>query len=65
MSSKRSFVQFLVGLLAPFVLVFGGAGLTVWGWKADWSWLLWTGAITVGAGLLWGAVLLLFHGPLD
>lgn len=63
MSDQRGFVRFLVALLMPFVLVLAGAGLAALGFTQEWWWLFWTGLIVTGAGVLWGAILLLFHGP--
>lgn len=65
MSERRGFAKFLIGLLAPFVLILAGAGLAALGFTQAWWWLFWTGLIVAAAGVLWGAILLLVHGPTD
>lgn len=49
----KSLARFLVALLAPFVFVFGGAGLIAVGLEHEIEFLLWTGLILLAAGLLW------------
>jgi hypothetical protein len=65
MSDKRSFVRFLVYVFAPIALILAGAGLAALGITMGWTILLWAGLIVAAAGLIWGAFLLLFHGPVD
>lgn len=50
----KSLVRFLVGLLAPFILIFGGAALVGIGVEYDVNVLAWIGGIAVVCGLLWG-----------
>ena len=54
------FFRFVVSLLMPVVLIFGGGGLAVFGIEQDWSWLVWLGLIVVGAGILWGVIIFLW-----
>ena len=56
----RDLLRFIVGLLAPFILIFGGAGLVALGFEYQKTFLLWTGGVVALAGVLWGAFLLLF-----
>ncbi len=65
MSELRGFVKFLVAVLAPILLVLGGAGLSALGISMGWYFLLWTGLIIAGIGLVWGIVFLLLFGPTD
>lgn len=65
MSEKRGFIAFLVNLLAPFVLIALGAGMVGIGFSQGMNWLTISGGVVAGCGVLWGAFLLLFHGPLD
>lgn len=59
MSEKRGFVGFLIALLAPFVLVFSGAGLAALGFTNGWNVLTIIGGIVLAAGLIWGLILFL------
>lgn len=65
MSEKRSFVRFLVTLIAPFVLIVVGAAMVGLGFSQGWSGLTVPGLVIAGAGVLWGGLVLLFNGPLD
>jgi hypothetical protein len=65
MSEKRSFVQFLIHVFAPIALILVGAGLAGLGITMGWTILLWAGLIVAAIGLIWGAILMLFHGPID
>jgi hypothetical protein len=65
MRELRGLVKFLVAVLAPILLVLGGAGLAALGVSTGWYVLLWTGLIIAGIGLIWGIVFLLLHGPTD
>lgn len=58
----KRFIRFVLGLLAPFILVFGGAGLVGLGLEHDLRFLVWAGAIATACGLLWGCWLLLLDG---
>lgn len=49
----KTLARFLVALLAPFVLIFGGAGLVGLGLDREVPFLIWTGLVVLGAGLLW------------
>ena len=50
--------RFILGLLAPFILVFGGGALVGLGVEYDSTTLVWMGGIAVVCGLLWGCWLL-------
>ncbi len=65
MSSKGDFGRFLVGILAPFVLILLGAGVTALGLKLGWSILIWGGLLALAAGLIWGLILFFAGDPLD
>ncbi|MEM7303588.1 MAG: hypothetical protein AAF468_21115 [Pseudomonadota bacterium] len=54
-SMVKSILNGLMSVLAPIILIGGGALLTGWGATNGWTPLIWTGLIVVGAGLLWGA----------
>ncbi|MEE4300079.1 MAG: hypothetical protein V2J24_11620 [Pseudomonadales bacterium] len=49
----KELARFLVVLLAPFVLIFGGAGVIALGVEREIEFLIWTGLIVLGSGLLW------------
>ena len=55
----KSFMRFLLGLFAPLILVFGGAGLAGLGAEYDFDALIWAGGIAIVSGLLWGCWILL------
>ena len=65
MGEKRSFLRFVVGVLAPIFLIVVGAAIAAGGLSQGWSFLIWSVVIVAGVGLLCGIVLLLLHGPLD
>jgi len=65
MSSKKEFTSFLIMVLAPFVLIFIGAGMVGLGFTQGWNALIIPGFVVAGVGLLWGLGVLLFNGPLD
>ena len=65
MSEKRSCLLFLIGILMPILLIVVGAALAALGFTQGWAFLVWTGLIVAGVGLLWGIVLVLMHGPLE
>lgn len=58
-SETRGFVRFLVALIAPFILVLGGAGLASLGFTNGWTILGVAGLIITGVGLLWGILMLI------
>ena len=58
----KTFVRFVVGLLAPFALIFGGAALLGFGVEHEYEVLAWSGGIATLCGLLWGCWLLLLDG---
>ena len=58
----HEFVRFLVGLLAPFVFVFGGAGLVGIGLEYDINILVWAGGIATICGLLCGCWMFFLDG---
>lgn len=55
-------MRFVVGLLAPFILIFGGGGLIGIGVEYEFEILAWVGAVSTVCGLLWGGWLLLLDG---
>lgn len=65
MTEKNGFAKFFVALLMPFLLILIGAGLAALGITMGWTILFWAGLIVAAIGLLWGAILMLFHGPVD
>ena len=62
---RRGFITFLVMLAMPFLLIFGGVGVVALGVSMSSLFVIVFGAVLVLAGLLWGGILLLWHGPLD
>ena len=58
----KEIVRFILGLLAPFILIFGGGGLLGFGIEHDYDVLAWAGAIATLSGLLWGGWLLFLDG---
>jgi hypothetical protein len=50
----KGFLKSLMGILAPFILVFGGAGLVGLGIEWKINFLVWTGGITILIGLILG-----------
>lgn len=55
----RGIIRFIFVLFMPVILVVGGAGLLVLGLDHDSKFLVWTGLITGGVGILWGLFLFL------
>lgn len=58
----KQLVRFVLGLLAPFILIFGGGGLVGIGIEYELPIIGWIGAVSGACGLLWGAWLLLLDG---
>ncbi len=58
----KQIIRFVVGLLAPFILILGGGGLIGIGVEYEFEILAWVGAVSVVCGLLWGGWLLLLDG---
>lgn len=54
----KDLIRFLVGLFAPFALIFGGAAIVGAGTHFSIPFLIWTGAVVVLAGIVWGAFLM-------
>ena len=50
----KNLFKSLMGILAPFILVFGGAGLVGLGIEWKINFLVWTGGITILIGLILG-----------
>ena len=50
----KGFLKSLMGILAPFILVFGGAGLVGLGIEWKINFLVWTGGISILIGLILG-----------
>ncbi len=65
MAEKQGLIKLIVGLLFPFILVLGGAGLAVLGLMQGWLVLVLTGLIVVAAGVLWSVVVLDLANPFD
>ncbi len=61
----KDLLRSLVGIAAPFILIFGGAGIAGLGLEYKIEFLLWTGGISVVSGLIWGCWLLLLNGGWD
>ncbi|MEM7084199.1 MAG: hypothetical protein AAF465_15830 [Pseudomonadota bacterium] len=53
--------KFLLGLAVPVVLVLIGAGLIAAAMHFEVMALFWVGGVVAAAGVLWGAILVLFH----
>ena len=49
----------------PILLIVVGAALAALGFTQGWAFLVLTGLIVAGVGLLWGIVLVVMHGPLE
>ncbi len=50
-------LRFLMGLLAPIILIIAGAGVAAAGIDLAVSFLFWAGALLVVAGVIWGLFL--------
>lgn len=64
-NSMKEIIRFLVGLAAPFILIFGGAGLVGIGVEYDIDILGYAGAIITVCGLLWGCWLWLLGSSMS
>ena len=60
----KGFLKSLMGILAPFILVFGGAGLVGLGIEWKFNFLVWTGGITILIGLILGFFMYFSDGDL-
>lgn len=60
MSVFKEIVRFLFALFAPLILIFAGAAVAVWGGSNDWQFVMWTGLVVAGAGIVWGLILFMF-----
>jgi len=58
-------MAFLISVLVPVILIFGGAGIVGLGFNMGNLPVMIVGGVLVLAGVLWGGFLLLWHGPLD
>jgi hypothetical protein len=56
----KSFFTWLVSLVLPVVLVVLGGAVAGLGLVQGWTWLIWTGLIVAGIGILWGICLFAF-----
>ncbi len=56
----KSFATWLLSLIIPVVLVLLGAAIAGVGLTQGWSWLIWTGLVVAGIGVLWGICLFAF-----
>lgn len=65
MKKKRSALGILIGLLMPFILILGGAGLSALGIMQGSLWLIVTGLVLVAAGVLWAVVMVDLANPFD
>lgn len=54
----KRFIRFLLAVAAPYILVFGGAGVAGLGITWEVLWLFWAGAVLVVAGLGWIGLIL-------
>ena len=62
----KDIIRFIFfGLLAPILLVVGGALITGWGLTNDWPVLIWGGIIILGVGILWAILVLFWSGALQ
>ena len=61
----KGLARFLLGLFAPVILIVLGCLITGWALTNDYAIFFWTGLVMVGAGILWGAVLMSYYGPID
>lgn len=50
----KKIIRFIVGLAAPFILVFSGAGLIGYGIENEYETLAWIGLVVTVCGLIWG-----------
>lgn len=46
-------LRFILSILAPFILIAAGAGIVALGFMTSWIWLVYTGAVVAGIGVLW------------
>lgn len=58
----KQLLRFIVGLLAPFILIFGGGGLIGVGIEYEFEIVAWAGLAASVCGLLWGCWLLFMDG---
>ena len=65
MAEKQGLIRLIVGLLFPFILVLGGAGLATFGLTQGWLVLIVTGLIVAAAGVLWSVLVLDLTNPFD
>ena len=65
MAGKERRIKLIVGLLFPFILVLGGAGLAALGLMQGWLVLIVIGLILVAAGVLWSVVVLDLTNPFE
>lgn len=56
----KALLRVLLAIAAPFLFVFGGAGLIGFGIDHDVRFLVWTGGVLVLSGLVWGLFMWLF-----
>ena len=65
MAEKQGLIRLIVGLLFPFILVVGGAGVAALGLTQGWLVLIVTGLIVAAAGVLWSVMVLDLTNPFD
>ena len=65
MKKRRGIFGFLIGLLMPFILILGGAGLVTLGIMHGSLLLIVAEAIVAAAGVLWGVMMLDLTNPFD
>lgn len=61
----KDLARIFLSIFAPFILIILGGLLIGWSISNDYTILVWTGVVMVGAGILWGLILLLYYGPMD
>jgi pantothenate kinase len=65
MKKSRGLIGIVIGVLMPLILILAGAGLAVLGVTQGPLWLLVAGLVLVGAGVLWGVLMLDLSNPFD
>lgn len=61
LSILKDVSKFLFSLFAPVILIVLGGLLIGWAIPNEYEIFAWTGLVMVGAGVLWGFILYLYH----